>query len=114
MPELVSAELNEGAVATGLLSRPVEFVLSQNTPNPFNPVTTITYGVTRRGPVRLVIYNMLGQQVVTLADDVKGAGYYTISWAGRDALGREVASGTYLYQLTSPEGRIVKRMTLVK
>ena len=91
---------------------PTEYSLSQNYPNPFNPITTIRYSLpggewrTENGErttllsVSLKIYNILGQEVKALVDEVKEAGYYTVTWDGRDRFGNEVVSGIYFYQLS--------------
>ncbi|MFQ6092421.1 MAG: FlgD immunoglobulin-like domain containing protein, partial [bacterium] len=86
-----------------LASVPATYALFQNYPNPFNPITTIHYAIpskeqraeSREYALRatLKIYNILGQEVQTLVDEVKEAGYYTVIWDGRDSWGREVSSG---------------------
>ncbi len=73
---------------------PDEFSLSQNFPNPFNPVTKIQYSLPVNSEVKLVIYDMLGQEVKTLIDTKQESGNYTVSWQP-DAL----ASGIYIYRL---------------
>ena len=90
------------------------FKLEQNVPNPFNPTTTIAYEIPTAGPVRLVIYNLLGQQVKTLVDETVDAGAYTAAWNGRDALGNAVASGVYLYRMEGDGFSQVKRMLFLK
>jgi len=78
--------------------KPLAFSLSPNAPNLFNP-TTIRFGLPEAGPVRLVVYNTTGQVVRTLVDGHRAAGFYAVTWDGRDALGRDVSSGVYLYCL---------------
>lgn len=78
---------------------PQKFSLSQNHPNPFNPSTEIQYGLPEAGRVTLSIYNLVGQKVRTLVDETQGAGFYSLSWDGRDEFSVEVASGIYLYRL---------------
>ena len=70
-------------------------------PNPFNPATTIPFAVGGYLPakVRLDIYDLLGQRIRTVVDDVLGAGPHLAHWDGRDDRGGEVASGIYLYSL---------------
>ena len=70
-----------------------------NYPNPFNPETAIRYRLAEPGPVRLVIYNVLGQTVRTLVDGFQGRGVQQVVWDGRDEGGRDVASGNYIYRL---------------
>ena len=88
--------------------------LGQNTPNPFNPETTISYVLPEPGHVRIEVYNALGQVVRVLVDDVMGPGAYSVVWDGRDALGRRAASGVYLYRMVAPEYREVRRMMMIK
>ena len=113
VPRIVEAELNEGEL-TIARTAPSELVLEANVPNPFNPVTTIGYGLPAAGLVNLTIYNALGQPIRTLVAGEMAAGFYSVQWDGRDEIGRESASGLYLYRLSSPRGTIVRRMLLVR
>lgn len=78
---------------------PARPVLLQSVPNPFNPETMIRYQLPQAGPVRLEIRNLLGQEVSTLVDEVQAAGFYGVTWDGRDAAGGELATGVYLCRL---------------
>jgi hypothetical protein len=110
---------------------PIEYSLEQNHPNPFNPTTTIHYTIPSRehraqsggtgGDSQLYalrttlnIYNILGQEVRTLVDEVQEPGYYTATWDGRDNHGRQAVSGVYFYRLTSGEFTATRRMVLMK
>ena len=95
-------------------ARPNAFALAQNAPNPFNPTTSIQFSVPTTGVANLVIYNAAGQVVRTLVDGVIEAGSHQISWDGMDNFGRSVASGVYMYRLTSGDQQTVRRMTLVR
>jgi|GEM_PF-608934 len=77
---------------------PTEFALSQNYPNPFNPTTKIKYNLPEQATVVLKIYNLLGQEVATLADAPQAAGYYEATWDGRNNFGTNVSSGVYFYR----------------
>jgi len=88
---------------------PVSFGLSQNYPNPFNPATTIQYTIPRAGHVRLEVYNILGQNVVTLVNQQQSAGSYEVAFDGS-----HLPSGIYFYRLTTPEGSVTRKMTLLK
>ncbi len=90
------------------------FVLEQNYPNPFNPSTTIHYSVPTRSNVALSVFNVLGQHVTTLTNDVHDAGNYSVVWNGKDSFGKSVASGLYFYQLTSVDFSSIKKMVLIK
>lgn len=85
------------------------FTLSQNYPNPFNPSTTIRYSVQKRSLVTLSIYNVLGQSVKTLVNDVKAPGVYEASFDGAS-----LPSGTYFYRLTAGDYSQTKKMVLLK
>ena len=93
---------------------PATFELRQNTPNPFNPTTAITFSITKDSPVRLAVYDVNGRLLRTLADRAMSAGTHGAVWDGRDARGHAVASGVYVYRLTTDEGTLVRRMMLVR
>ena len=113
-PHITDMTMNEMAMRPVETVRALEFAMEQNFPNPFNPVTTIQFSLPQEDAVRLVIYNSLGQAVRVLVSEHMGAGRHTASWDGTDDLGRDVASGVYLYRLTSGQGTLVRRMMLVK
>jgi hypothetical protein len=95
---------------------PGSFLLEQNFPNPFNPITQIRYTLPEAGQVQLAIYTTTGQQVRTLVDTVQDRGFYQLTWDGLDAAGSPVASGTYVYQLDMPQQRLsqTRTMTLLR
>ncbi len=95
-------------------AQPADFVLSQNYPNPFNAGTTIRYELSRPSEVQLEVFDIRGRLVQTLARGRRDAGVHNLQWSGVDALGRPVASGTYIYRLSTDEQILVHRMTLVK
>ena len=88
--------------------------LYPNHPNPFNSGTRISYRQAAPGRVRLRIYNILGQEVRTLVDEVRTAGVYQSSWDGRDRRGAEVAAGVYLLRLNYPGGVRTRRLVYLK
>lgn len=93
---------------------PTDYALDQNLPNPFNPSTTIKYQLPVSGDATLVIYNLLGQQVRTLVKDNLEAGFHSVLWDGKDELGKQVASGVYIYRLQSGDFSTARRMMLLK
>jgi len=94
---------------------PASYELSQNFPNPFNPATTIRYGLPKAERVTLKVFNLLGEEVVTLiADESKEAGYHTAIWNGRNQTGQSVASGVYIYRLRAGRLVMTKKMALVQ
>jgi len=93
---------------------PVEFSLHQNYPNPFNPETRIVFNIPVRSRVNISVFNMLGQNVAVLADEVYDAGGHAVVWSGTDESGYKVSSGVYLYKMTVGDLVISKKMLLVK
>ena len=93
---------------------PGEFGLQRVYPNPFNPVTSISYQLPRAVSVDLVIYDLQGQVVRRLVEQEQPAGRYSLVWDGRDSAGRAVGSGVYLCWLQAGDDRAVTRMVLVK
>ena len=91
-----------------------EFSLSNNYPNPFNPITSITYSTPVKGSVKLTVYNTLGQAVNTLVDEVVAAGKYSVTWDGTNDSGRQMASGVYFYTLETESFYQTKKMMLIK
>ncbi len=88
---------------------PNEFKLEQNFPNPFNPTTEIKYQLPEAQYVKLVIYNILGQEVAQLVDKQQAVGFYSVKW---DAA--KFASGTYIFRLEAGDFVETKRMVLIK
>ncbi len=90
------------------------FYLSQNFPNPFNPSTTISFGVQQKSNVRLEVFNTLGQLVRTVTNKYYSSGQYTITWDGKDNFGKKVNSGIYIYRIYTNNFIDSKRMILLK
>lgn len=93
---------------------PTSYALYQNYPNPFNPSTEIRFDLPEAIRVELKIFNILGQEVVTLVDDVRAAGAYRVLWDGKNAGGIYAASGIYVYQIKTPNFQDAKKMVLIK
>ena len=95
---------------------PRDFALEQNYPNPFNPTTRISYSVGAGLPAltNLSVFNVLGQKVATLVNEVQGIGPYSVEWDGETDSGARVASGIYFYRLTHGEMAETKKMILMK
>jgi hypothetical protein len=90
------------------------FALEQNTPNPFNPTTTIGFSIPQRMEVDLTIFDVSGRRVVTLVHRTMPAGRSNVEWNGRDANGRAVSSGIYFCRLRSGSRVQTKKMVLLK
>ncbi len=93
---------------------PTSYALYQNYPNPFNPTTEIRFDLPESIHAELKVFNILGQEVVTLVDDVRAAGAYRLLWDGKSAAGLTVASGVYVYQLKTPNFQSAKKMMLIR
>jgi subtilisin family serine protease len=93
---------------------PGGFELDQNYPNPFNPSTFIEFSLPMETFVNLTVYNILGQRVRTLCDDLLPAGKHVLQWHGNDEQNEAVGSGIYFYRLVAGETQISKKMTLLK
>jgi hypothetical protein len=78
---------------------PSEFTLSQNYPNPFNPATRFQYSVPEQATISLKVYNLLGQEVVTLFSGAQNPGQFEATWDGRSSSGVQVSSGVYFYRM---------------
>jgi len=93
---------------------PREFNLSQNFPNPFNPVTTISYDIPQATQVKLTIYDILGQEITVLKDNYHAPGRYKAKWDGKNSARIPVVSGIYFYQLKTGQFMEIKKMILVR
>ncbi|MBI4232912.1 MAG: VCBS repeat-containing protein [Chloroflexi bacterium] len=93
---------------------PQTFSLAQNYPNPFNSETVIHFALPESGEVELSVYNIAGQEVAVLVQGRREAGIYVVRWDGRDDMGRELASGVYLYRLRAGERMETRKMVLVR
>ncbi|MBU8921479.1 MAG: T9SS type A sorting domain-containing protein [Bacteroidales bacterium] len=88
--------------------------LAQNCPNPFNPVTTIRFGLKESGLVSLKVYDAAGRLIRVLMDEVKEAGYCEKAWNGIDDRGARVASGVYFYRLIAGDFVETKKMIMLR
>ncbi|MEN6444569.1 MAG: C25 family cysteine peptidase [Candidatus Cloacimonas sp.] len=88
--------------------------LLNNYPNPFNPETVIRFTLKESALAKICIYNIKGQVVKELLDEKLASGLHQISWNGKDANNRDVASGMYFYRLESGNYSCVKKMLLLK
>jgi len=93
---------------------PNECMLAQNYPNPFNPSTTIKFNIPQKSSISLTVYNVLGQKIRTLINEVKSAGFHQITWDGADGNGRQVAGGVFFYQLKTNDFSQIKKMLLLR
>lgn len=116
---LAAAQLStaaaESVTVSGIdLPLPSTFTLSQNYPNPFNPTTTIEFELGSASEVKLDVYNILGQNVITLIDGNMPAGAHRINWDAVASDGQRVATGVYLYKLQVNDASQTRKMLLLK
>jgi len=100
--------------ATSDTITPRVFSLNANYPNPFNPMTKISFSLPETQNVKLVIYGVDGKRVATLIDGQQSAGLHEVVWMGRDDNGKSVATGIYFYQIKAGPYGQVRKMTLIK
>ncbi|MCH7763587.1 MAG: DUF1573 domain-containing protein, partial [Candidatus Marinimicrobia bacterium] len=93
---------------------PKTYALHQNYPNPFNPSTTIRYDLPEDGYVHLIIYNILGQEVVSLVNKQESAGFHSIIWNSKNRYGKMVSPGIYFYLLKTDHFTSAKKLVLLK
>ena len=92
-------------------STPSKFNLSPNYPNPFNPVTNISFELPRSSRVSITIYNMLGQEIRTLLKEDQEAGFHSVQWDGRNEAGIRVSTGVYICRMKA--GNYVKSIKML-
>lgn len=88
--------------------------LKGNYPNPFNPETNINFNTSQESNVKITVFNIKGQKVTTLVDEIMPAGVHSISWNGKDENDRSVTSGVYFYTMEAGKYHTTKKMMLLK
>jgi hypothetical protein len=111
--EIIEVEFNPN-VSNDNPFIPLVTALNGNYPNPFNPQTTISFALAAEDHVKLEIYNVKGQKIKSLIDEVKPAGNYQLIWNGDDERGNKVSSGIYFYQMISGKFTSSGKMILMK
>jgi len=107
LPSVSSVSSNEDIIKN--------YKLHQNYPNPFNLYTKITFTIWKFEYTSLKIYDILGHEVITLADGMQSPGQHTVEWNGTNSSGNQVTSGVYFYQLKSGNGFVsMKKMILLR
>ncbi len=110
MNELIKQRFGVEENETAKETMPTEYSLYSNFPNPFNPTTTIMFGIPEKTSVELSVYNILGQRVKTLiSNEVRNPGRYEVNFNGSS-----LASGVYIYRLITKNYSQAKKMLLVK
>lgn len=93
---------------------PYDYELFQNYPNPFNPSTSVMFTVPKNGLVTIKVYDMLGQEVTTLVNEVVDRGVYNVIWDGKNEQGSYVSSGNYIYRMVAGDFVKSRKMMLIK
>lgn len=93
---------------------PKVFSLEQNFPNPFNPITTIKFGIPKESFVKLTIFNVLGQKVKTLVSEELQPSFYSLKWNGTNDFGNLVSSGVYFYKIETGDFKQTKKLLFLK
>lgn len=93
---------------------PTKFALNQNYPNPFNPTTTFSFDIPKESFVNLTVYDINGRVIKELVNNTVKVGSHRFVWNGKDTFGRQVASGMYLYRMTSDDFTQTKKLLLLK
>ena len=90
------------------------FILNNNYPNPFNPLTRIRYYIPENGLVNIMVYDMLGNKVNQLVNEIQISGYNSVIWDATNNQGNSVSAGVYLYSIEAEIFRQTKKMILLK
>ena len=93
---------------------PTKYVLDNNYPNPFNPITRFTYSLPKDSRVKITIHDINGRVVKTLTDDRQAAGKRSVTWNAKNDKGLPVATGLYFYRMESGDFQSTKKMILLK
>jgi len=106
--------VGQGSQRIELIAVPEKFALQQNYPNPFNPITTIKYELPADSKVNIVIYDIMGRQVIQLLNEFQEAGFKSIKWNGRNTSDQIVSAGLYFYAIEAGKHNAIRKMVLLK
>ena len=117
--DYIALDNNGGVLFSGrktmdVIAVPDDYALHPNYPNPFNPLTRVNYDIPKDGPVELIVFDILGREVITLMDANIQAGYHTMTWRGLNKHRQGVAAGVYFFQLRSKDFTRTIKMLLLK
>jgi hypothetical protein len=90
------------------------FILRPAFPNPFNPVTTIRYDLLQQLDIKVTIYNILGEPIITLVDQIQNPGSHQVNWYTCDEYGNQVAAGIYLYRIDAGKRSQYGKLVLIR
>ncbi|MBH49432.1 MAG: hypothetical protein CMG69_01600, partial [Candidatus Marinimicrobia bacterium] len=109
-----SSVVSSGRKTMDIIAVPDKYALHPNYPNPFNPLTRINYDIPKDGPVELIIFDILGREVITLMNANIQAGYHNMKWRGVNKHSQAVGAGVYFLQLRSKNFTKTIKMLLLK
>ena len=95
-------------------SLPKEFKVSSNYPNPFNPITSISYDLAQNGIISLTIFDLNGKIIKNLVNEFQNAGNHLLTWNGVNFAGEVVSAGLYLCVLQVEDSKQTKKMSFIK
>jgi hypothetical protein len=101
-------------IADEIITTPLQYKLSQNFPNPFNPETRIYFEIPKNEHVQIIVYNLLGYKVRTITNQPYTPGHYVLNWDGRNQAGQQVASGAYILRMKAGNYIDYKKMMLIR
>jgi len=107
-------ELLIGSLEINDINPPSNFSLYQNYPNPFNPVTRINYDIAKQGNVELSIFDITGRKIISLINEKKDAGSYSVFWNGKNDFGEILPGGMYIYRIESDSFSSTKKLLFIK
>jgi len=108
---MTSSAYNQGPAVEDLQEA---LILKQNFPNPFNTSTVISYILTNSIEMSLKVYDIVGREIIALANGFQPAGTYHLKWDGKDSKGQHIPSGVYFYRLEAGHSIKIKQMTVVR
>ncbi len=109
---IIVVKLVVGIANEGLI--PQEYSLADNFPNPFNPQTTVSYGLPKQSNLSLIIYNLTGQEIMRWDEQNSLPGFYQKIWNGTNKFGVSAGSGVYFYRIIAGDFVQTKKMVLLK
>ena len=117
--DYIALDKNSSVVFSGrktidVIAVPDNYALHPNYPNPFNPLTRINYDIPKDGPVELIVFDILGREVVKLMNQNLKAGYHSMTWRGLNKNQQNVGAGVYFFQLRSKTYTKTIKMLLLK
>jgi len=101
-------------IADDIITNPLQYKLSQNFPNPFNPETRIYFEIPENQHVQVIVYDLLGYKVRTITNQPYTPGHYVLNWDGRNQAGQQVASGAYILRMKAGSYIDYKKMMLIR